>query len=448
MQRVRTQEDFIAKANEIHGNYYDYSQTQYVKSSEKVKIICPIHGVFEQTPNKHLAGQGCKQCGRDRTKIGFDEFVARARAVHGDKYDYSKVVYRRKDVDVCIVCPEHGEFMQSPHSHIILKHQCPKCAARAGGGKRRGNVNAMSEQNGSKKRYKTCLERYGARTWAQSEEGRKRLHDIVTSPEVAEKMRDTCMQRYGAKTWPESETGKDQLHQIMSSDEMQAKIVAGYRAAYGVDHFMKTDKGRQGAREHIMTDSRQAALRDGFMRAYGVPNALLLKDVQMKIRQAIREKYGVDHVSQLPEVLAKGWATRRKNGTFNSSKPEETLYRLLCDVFGVDDVIRQYVDEDRYSFHCDFYVASLDLFIELNASWAHGGHWFDPDNLDDLAKLAEWQDRAKKKGSRYIRSAITVWTERDPMKLSYALEHHLNYLVFWDNNLADARAWLASFERV
>lgn len=93
MTRIRTQEQFIERAREIHGNTYDYSAVEYVNSSTKVKIICPIHGVFEQTPNKHLAGQGCKVCGRERTKVGKDEFISRARKVHGDKYDYSKVVY-------------------------------------------------------------------------------------------------------------------------------------------------------------------------------------------------------------------------------------------------------------------------------------------------------------------------------------------------------------------
>lgn len=63
MARIKTQEDFIKKAIEIHNDYYDYSKVKYVKTSLKVKILCPIHGEFEQTPNKHLVGQGCKLCG-------------------------------------------------------------------------------------------------------------------------------------------------------------------------------------------------------------------------------------------------------------------------------------------------------------------------------------------------------------------------------------------------
>ena len=114
MARIRNQEEFIAKANEIYDGRYDYSLVKYTKSSEKVIIICPDHGSFEKTPNKHLAGQGCPVCGRNRTKIGLDEFLSRAHAIHGSRYDYSKTTYHRIDEPVEIICKIHGSFMQTP----------------------------------------------------------------------------------------------------------------------------------------------------------------------------------------------------------------------------------------------------------------------------------------------------------------------------------------------
>lgn len=427
MARIRTQEDFIAKATEVHNGYYDYSQVVYVKTSLPVKIICPKHGVFEQRPHKHLQGLGCKECGRARTRVGLEEFIARAREVHGDRYDYSKVEYQSTAKKVCIVCPEHGDFWQKPHSHVVLRQNCPKCAVAAAGLKRSGDNNTMRKESTKAKARQTCLKKYGAKTYAESEEGREKLRQIITQPELQARSRQTCTVRYGAPVWPQSDVGRQRLHEIMSAPDMLEKIKQGYRAAYGVDHFMKTDAGREGARLHISTPERQWAIRQGFLDKYGVENAFLIPRIQV----------------MRPEMIAKSWATKRRNGTFSTSQPEESLYRFLCDKFGVNDVIRQYVDR-RYPYHCDFYIPSLDLFVELNASWTHGYHWFDAKNPLDIMMLQNWEERASEKGSRYYKAAIDVWTRRDLMKLHSALENQLNYLVFWQNDLSDALAWLNS----
>lgn len=86
----------------------------------------------------------------------------------------------------------------------------------------------------------------------------------------------------------------------------------------------------------------------------------------------------------------------------------------------------------------DFIKKSLDLFIELNASWTHGGHWFNSSDNNDVNILNKWLTY----NSEYYKSAINVWTKRDPMKHQCAIDNNLNYLVFWDNDLTDARAWL------
>lgn len=123
---------FIQKAKKKHGDYYDYSLVEYKTCKDKVKIVCPEHGVFEQTPDSHVQGKGCVECGRlkaaDSMKWTTEEFIENARKVHGDYYDYSKVDYKRLDVHVTIICPEHGEFEQAPYSHINQKARCPKCA--------------------------------------------------------------------------------------------------------------------------------------------------------------------------------------------------------------------------------------------------------------------------------------------------------------------------------
>lgn len=126
-------EEFIKEAKKIHGDKYDYSLVNYVNCSTKVKLICPIHGEFEITPNKHLSGRGCRKCGVEkRTKcqtFTTEDFIAKARKIHGDKYDYSKSIYTGYDNKLTIICPTHGEFEQTPDSHF-QGSGCRMCACR------------------------------------------------------------------------------------------------------------------------------------------------------------------------------------------------------------------------------------------------------------------------------------------------------------------------------
>lgn len=118
-------DNFIKRAREIHGNKYDYSKVEYVNNHTKVCIVCPIHGEFWQTPQSHLSKNGCLECG-GRKKITTKQFIEKSRKVHGNKYDYSKVEYKNNSTKVCIICPIHGEFWQTPSMHS--KGQgCPFC---------------------------------------------------------------------------------------------------------------------------------------------------------------------------------------------------------------------------------------------------------------------------------------------------------------------------------
>jgi len=119
-----TKEQFIEKANKIHNNKYDYSKVEYVNNSTKVCIICPEHGEFWQTPSAHLMGQKCKFC--SNKKLTTKMFIEKARKVHGDKYDYSKVEYIDNKTKICIVCSKHGEFWQKPGNHLRGQN-CPFC---------------------------------------------------------------------------------------------------------------------------------------------------------------------------------------------------------------------------------------------------------------------------------------------------------------------------------
>lgn len=111
-------ETFIEKARKVHGDKYDYSKVEYIEAKKKVCIICQKHGEFLQTPDSHLSGAECPQCAHRSYKYTTDEFIEIARKVHGDKYDYSKVKYVNRNTPVCIICPIHGEFWQKPREHF------------------------------------------------------------------------------------------------------------------------------------------------------------------------------------------------------------------------------------------------------------------------------------------------------------------------------------------
>lgn len=135
MKKITT-EIIIERFKKAHGDRYDYSLVEYVNSKTKVKIICPKHGEFEQTPNNHLNNKnGCPSCGiksiKKALKKSKDDFAKEARKIHGNKYDYSSVEYKNAHTKVKIICPKHGEFEQTPNKHLYSKYGCPSCGIEA-----------------------------------------------------------------------------------------------------------------------------------------------------------------------------------------------------------------------------------------------------------------------------------------------------------------------------
>ena len=113
-----TKEDFIKRANLIHNNKYDYSLVEYINSFTKVKIICPIHGEFEQTPSKHLSGSGCKYCCREKQKNNTEGFIKKSKSIWGDKYDYRFAKYVNSKTKIKLICNDCGNTLeQLPNNH-------------------------------------------------------------------------------------------------------------------------------------------------------------------------------------------------------------------------------------------------------------------------------------------------------------------------------------------
>ena len=117
LPKKKTRQEFIDKARQVHGDKYDYSRVEYINSYTKVKIICPIHDEFEQRPVHHLRGCDCPYCVTN-TKSSKEEFEEKARKIHGNWYNYDYVDYQTAHTLVTIVCPQHGPFEQKPNDHL------------------------------------------------------------------------------------------------------------------------------------------------------------------------------------------------------------------------------------------------------------------------------------------------------------------------------------------
>jgi hypothetical protein len=129
VRRLLKKEEFIERSNRVHNNKYDYSHIEYINTNTKVSIFCNKHGNFDQTPMSHLSGRGCPECGNNK-KVTNDEFIERCSLLYGNKYDYSLTKYLSKSKPVKIICPEHGVFESTPQSHFFKKVGCKECKGR------------------------------------------------------------------------------------------------------------------------------------------------------------------------------------------------------------------------------------------------------------------------------------------------------------------------------
>ena len=168
------------------------------------------------------------------------------------------------------------------------------------------------------------------------------------------------------------------------------------------------------------------------------------------MRETLIKKYNVDNYSKTIECQQKVYNTKTKNKTHTKSKEEDKVYNLLLTKFTKDDIIRHYKSK-LYPYQCDFYIKSLDLYIEYNSYWTHG--WnnskclgsFDKNNIDHILVLQKWNKKIceinfKNQLKNQYKKAIYTWTILDPLKLKTAKDHNLNYKIFW--TIKEVKNWI------
>lgn len=318
---------------------------------------------------------------------------------------------------------------------------------RAGMVAQYGTDNPFKLEGFQEKAAQTREERYGARyTLAEgsvfADEARKKGSETLAPIRRAKRER-TLARKKREREERQRERALYGHHRRTLTDE--EKVVANERriatsqSRYGVDHPSQRASFRQSVSQYMTDPENQRRIR-------------------AKTVATNQERYGVAYFTQLPEHRLEQshrmsdpahqrriLSTKRENGTLSTSSSEDALYGLLVEYANQHgmSVIRQYRDEKRYPFAVDFYIPERDLFIELNGSWSHGGHWYEADREMDQKTVQTWLKKGKK--SKYYRVALETWTKRDVCKREAACQTELNYVTLWDGSetLFDTHLWFA-----
>ena len=257
--------------------------------------------------------------------------------------------------------------------------------------------------NNSEKRKQTNLDRYGVENVSQS---------VELNKDKIEKTKQTNLNRYG-------------FEYASQNNEVKKKNRETFLANHpGYNSSSQLPGVGEKISNVVKSDEVKKKKENTFQNKYGVNYGLQNKSIMQKKLETTLKRYGTPYYPN----KEKEYLTKKKNNSFNTSNPENSMYTDLCNHYGEDNVIRQYRDE-RYPYTCDFYIPSEDLFIEYNGNWTHGGHPFDETNLDDISKLEEWEEKSK--DHKYYQNAIYTWTKLDVKKQQIAKQNNLNYIVIY-----------------
>jgi hypothetical protein len=228
------------------------------------------------------------------------------------------------------------------------------------------------------------------------------------------KVKQSIFEAYGVDSFSKTEDFRKMYSDTNFIKDIRIKVNQTCLEKYGLDCYSKTDEYKQRAKQTCL-------------EKYGVPYYTQFNEYVIKTKMTCLEKYGVDSFSKTEECKQKAYETKKANHSFNISKEEDKVYEVLLQKY--PDVKRQY-KEARYPYACDFYIPSLDMFIECNFHWTHGLAPYDSNNPKHINIVYDWQSRA----SKYYDNAILVWTVRDVEKQALAKTSKINYLYFYNYN--------------
>ena len=360
-----------------------------------------------------------------------------------------RIQYNIEIRPVCVICGKPVKFLNGKKNQLFNKTCCKEHANMLDGITVKkvlkdiySDVNKKQEINN--KIRETCLLKYG---------------DEHYSNRI--KAKETCLQRYGVTSPLKSEIFKQksketclQKYGVEYTGQIPEKIEKTHKAClekYGVDSVFKVQKFRN---QSLDTCIKKYASDEDDINS--IVNIGQLKYVKDKIKNTCLEKYGVENPMQTQyyknlissilssnEIQEKIYNTKLLNNSFNISYQEDVCFDLLKEKYS--DCIRQYKSE-LYPFNCDFYIPSLDLYIEYNGSHYHHYHPFDINDDNDINELNRLKEKAKNsnahkngKKSQYD-NIIYTWTILDLKKRNIAQQNNLNYIEFW--NINEVKEWI------
>lgn len=300
---------------------------------------------------------------------------------------YSEALVRLKyniERNYCIECGKPTYFKGLRHYLTTGKLYADYCSCKC-------RANSSQYKDTYKK---SILQKYG-------------VDNPMKASSVIDKGKATCKERYGV---------------------VRASMLREYQ-----DKAKETCYGIYGSYTPIQNPNVKEKIHNTCYQRYGSYSPLGNRKIHDKTVETTYRKYGVSCVFNRvdlkekllsKETKEKRYATMKRHNTFNTSKPEEELYLYIKEKF--PDVKRQYRDKERYPWRCDFYIPSLDYFIELQGYYTHGKHAFDPTSKEDLRLIEEYRE---KYGSEC--QAITIWSIKDVEKRETAKKNKLNFKEVW-----------------
>lgn len=350
-----------------------------------------------------------------------------------------------------------------------------------------GVENPFQSEVCKQKIRKTTFEHFGVECSMQSEEVRNRAKNTtferygveysLQNKEVREKGKQTCLEKYGVEHPMQSEEIKQKMRETTferfgvenasQSEEVKRKVRETTFEHFGVEWSLQSEevraKGRQtnleryGVENASQSEEIKQKVRETTFERFGVEHAMQSEEIRAKGKQTSLEKYGVEHPMQSEEVKQHFIATinkkygglkeygryvhikatntlKRNHKYYGMTKIEQDVYKYLCSIFSIQNIQFNAIIDDRYPFYVDFYINSLDIFIEINAHYCHGKHPFGSDQNDQetLNKLIE---KSKQDPKTQATNVILIWTKRDPLKIQTAKDNNLLYLPIWSNKI-------------
>jgi hypothetical protein len=442
--------DRFKQKREDKGEFYDYSQVEYVNKDTLIKIICPLHGVFYQKPFSHVQGfTGCKECVAIKrsniprqkqipTTQDIIQRIKRRRKDKGEFYDYSQVEFIDYNRDIKIICLLHGVFYQNPLSHINGFTKCEECSIINRKKNKRKKPKSIITTEIIIQRFKENREDKGEfYDYSQVEYVRSSKKVKIICPLhgeffqlasdhnrgysgcrecIREKIKSTNLQKYGTEC-------------VLQSEQIKEKIKQTNLERYGVENPSQCSEIHQ---KKIETS----------LRNYGVEYPVQTEETQQKIRNTNLERYGVTCAMKIPEIAQKSVGTRIKNNCYKISNSSNE-----CRNF-----IRNYISQKGYSLEqCAFSDVENNLYewgYNINNKWVlydlvvfELGFRGDKNKIIEILEYhgpfhyteKDVYERGDEKATPWASSKITIKEsyETDKIKEKFARSLTKNFTVIW-----------------